>query len=409
MTTLSSSTARQSLVGDRSRHRHRRGRYLSLAALGSGLCAAAFVPVPPVDAQGTLSIVTMYPTIETQPGTSVKLDMNIDAPTVETVRLAVEDLPDGWTATLRGGGFVVGAVTAGLADPTKVTVELHVPPDAAGGTETMRLVGTDPTGATVAQDVSVVVDASVDTGIGVTADFPSLRGDPSSTFTYTLTVTNNTPASQTFTFDPTAPQGWTASASPSAQAKANTVTVDPGGTTDVQVTATPPASTPEGSYQIGVDVLAASGATGKISLEADVTGTPTLQVATADQRLDVTGQANTEHQVQLVVANTGTAALTDVKFASTPPTGWTMTFSPETLPEVKPNETTQVIATVKPTKDAVVGDYAIAVRVSAGSQSSNLQLRYTVTRSRWLGVVALVLVLVAIGGLFLVFRRLGRR
>jgi uncharacterized membrane protein len=68
-----------------------------------------------------------------------------------------------------------------------------------------------------------------------------------------------------------------------------------------------------------------------------------------------------------------------------------------------------VIATVKPTKDAVVGDYAIAVRVSAGSQSSNLQLRYTVTRSRWLGVVALVLVLVAIGGLFLVFRRLGRR
>ena len=53
-----------------------------------------------------------------------------------------------------------------------------------------------------------MVQEQVDTGIQLTADFPSLRGDPGSAFSYTLTITNNTPAEQTFTFNPRGPQGW---------------------------------------------------------------------------------------------------------------------------------------------------------------------------------------------------------
>ncbi|MFN8023087.1 MAG: NEW3 domain-containing protein [Acidimicrobiales bacterium] len=383
--------------------------FLGVVPLVSAAAGLFALPPAPAAAAGAFSIVTAYPVVETQPGTTVKLDLTVDAPSPETVQLAVDGLPDGWSSTLRGGGFVIGAVTAGLDDPSKVTLEVRVPPEAAAGPQELTVTGTDPSGATVRQQVSVVVDAAVDTGIGVTADFPSLRGDPKSTFTYTLTVTNNTPSSQTFTFTPTAPQGWTATASPTAQSKANTVTVDPDGTTNVQVSATPPDSTAEGTYDIQVDVTSATGLSGKIGLVAEVTGTPQLQVATADERLDVKGEADKEQQVQIVVANGGTAALQDVKFAASPPSGWTVTFEPTSLAEVKPNETAQVIATIKPTKDAVVGDYAIAVRASAGSDSSNLELRYTVTRSRWLGVVAIALVLVALGGLYGVFRRFGRR
>ena len=49
--------------------------------------------------------------------------------------------------------------------------------------------------STVALPVTIDVEAQVDTGIAVTADFPSLSGDPGSAFTYTLTITNNTPES----------------------------------------------------------------------------------------------------------------------------------------------------------------------------------------------------------------------
>src|SRR5690606_14433680 len=111
---------------------------------------------------------------------------------------------------------------------------------------------------------------------GLTADFPSLTGDPGSAFTYKLTVTNDTPAEQTFTFDPTAPQGWSVTASPTAEARAETVTVDPGGTADVNVTATPPATADAGEYPIQVAVQTAAGLRGNVALTAEVVGTPSL-------------------------------------------------------------------------------------------------------------------------------------
>ena len=103
------------------------------------------------------------------------------------------------------------------------------------------------------------VQAEVDSGIGVKADFPSLRGDPGTAFSYTLTVTNNTPESQTFTFTAEGPQGWTVTASPAAAAKANTVTIDAGGTAQVKVSATPPDGVEEGSYPIDVTVASDNG------------------------------------------------------------------------------------------------------------------------------------------------------
>ena len=43
-------------------------------------------------------------------------------------------------------------------------------------------------------DLTVTVASQVDSGIALTADFPSLNGGPTDTFSYTLTLTNNTPA-----------------------------------------------------------------------------------------------------------------------------------------------------------------------------------------------------------------------
>ena len=66
-----------------------------------------------------------------------------------------------------------------------------------------------PTPAAVPHDaptpLAVQVQAEVDSGVGVKADFPSLRGDPGTAFNYTLTVTNNTPDSSHMTFSTYSP------------------------------------------------------------------------------------------------------------------------------------------------------------------------------------------------------------
>lgn len=374
---------------------------LALAAVTTG--------ATPASASAGLSITTPFPTVETQPGSTVKLDLNITSDVVEPVDLSVGGLPAGWQATLRGGGFVVHSVTANPTAPTKVTLEVAVDPSATAGLQTLTVTGTDAAGATSVADVNIDVVEQVNAGIGVVADFPSLSGDPGTAFTYNLTVTNDTPEQQTFTFDPTGPQGWTVTASPTAEAKAQTVSIDAGGTSQVKVVATPPDTTKAGKYPIDVTVTAANGSTGKIELEAVVTGTPTLQMSTADQRLNVSGKSATEKRVPLIVANTGTAALESVKLAGTAPTGWDVSFDPQEVTSVQPGETAQVTAIVKPASNAVAGDYALTIRASAGSQSSTVDLRYTLQGSRTLGLIALAVIVLAIAALVGVFVKFGRR
>ena len=299
------------------------------------LARGPLLPSGPADADSGLTISTPYPSIATQPGSTVKFDVSVSAGVTESVDLDVPSLPDGWTATLRGGGFVVQSVTATPDEAGSVTLEVAIPPDATGGEYPIVLTGSDGVD-TRELAMRLMVQEQVDTGIQLTADFPSLRGDPGTAFSYTLTITNNTPEGQTFTFSPEAPQGWAVTASPTAEAKAATVTIEAGATSNVTVTATPPDTAAEGSYPINVTVAAANGASGNIELTADVTGTPTLSLGTADQRLDVSGRADNQKRLSMVVANTGTAAVEDVKFAATAPTGWRCRSSPTSSPVSNP-------------------------------------------------------------------------
>jgi uncharacterized membrane protein len=356
-----------------------------------------------------LAVTTPYPSVAVQPGSSIEFDLDVAAAQPESVALSVTEAPSGWTTTLRGGGFVISAVTAGPADSDmEASLEVAVPADAAPGTYPLRLQASAPS-LTTDLRLELVVRSEIDAGVSLTADFPSLRGEPASTFTYTLTITNNTPAEQTFTFAPRGPQGWEVTASPTAEEQANTVTIEAGADAQVRVEATPPQTASQGEYPISVDVTSAHGGSGTIELTAEVTGTPQVELTTADQRLNTSGEANQVKRVPFIVANTGTAELTDVKLAATAPRDWEVSFEPEQIAEVRPNETAQVVAVIKPAEGSVAGDYMITTRASAGSNSANVELRYSVEGSRWLGVAGIAAIVGAVAVLGLAFWRFGRR
>lgn len=381
-------------------------RLLTVIALASAAVVAGSASAL---ADASLTLTTPYPSIEAQPGSSVTLDLDVASTTREVVDLEVSGLPDGWEATLRGGGFVIRAITSEPEDGASAELEIAVPPTAAAGEYPISVTASDATGGRSVAEITVVVAEQVNSGIRLTADFPSLSGEPGGTFSYTLTVDNQTPIEQTFTFDPSGPQGWTVTANPTAEANAQTVTIEAGATANVQVSATPPATAEEGSYPIQVAVAGENGASGTITLEAIVEGTPQLALATADERLDVSGEANQEQRIPMIVANTGSAPLESVKLAGTAPSGWEVSFDPETVDNVLPGETAQVAAVVKPSSDAVAGDYSLTVRASAGSLSSNADLRYSLEGSRTLGIVAIGVIAAAFAVLAGVFVKFGRR
>ena len=110
------------------------GLMRALPAVGVVLFAGstlAFASSVHTDAVFTLT--TPYPDVETQPGSTVKLDVSVSSSTVDAVELSLSGLPDGWKATMRGGGFVIHAVTATADAPAKAQLEIAVPPGQTRG------------------------------------------------------------------------------------------------------------------------------------------------------------------------------------------------------------------------------------------------------------------------------------
>jgi len=360
------------------------------------------------EAHNNYLLTSPYTGVAAQPGANLKLNLTAYAPTTESVKLSVVEAPSGWDTVMRGGGYVVSSVTANPDPGTKLQFSVNVPDDAQPGNYNFLL---SEKGAAGSSRLGLTIDvaAVVDNGIGITADFPSLSGEPTDTFTYTLTVDNNTPSTQSFNFDPQAPQGWSVTASPVKEKRAASLSIDAGASAKIKVKANPPVGEPEGSYDIPVQVVASNGASGDFTLTAVIKGTGKLAMSTSSGVLNAKGHANKESTEVILVANTGSASLRDVKLAATAPKDWVVTFEPASVAELTPGSTTQVVATIKPAKGAVVGDYMISMKASAGHASKSVDLRYRVTTGSILGWIGVAVILASIGGVFTMFWRFGRR
>ena len=353
-------------------------------------------------------VVTPYPDVSTQPGSTIKLDLKAYAPRTEPVNLGIVGAPAGWNLIMRGGGFVVSGVTADPDTPGTAQLEIQVPPDAAPGAYTVRVTESDG-GGTATLPINLNVAKVVAAGIGISADFPSLKGGPTDTFTYTLTVTNNTPTAQAFNFAAQGPEGWTVTAAPQADARAATLTIEGGSESKVSVTATPPATVAAGKYPITLSVTAENGATGQIPLEADVAGTAKLALATASGREDSVGPQQQgdqgdvgRHQLRHRRSRQRAARCDTAE-------GLDDHVRPAERHGVKPSGAVQVVATITPAKNSVSGDYPVVLKATSGSSSQEVDLRYRVSSSSWLGLLGVLIIVAALGSLGYAFRRFGRR
>jgi uncharacterized membrane protein len=385
---------------------HVRAGWRTLAALSVTLLALLLaVPQARADSFG---ITTPYPAVDVGPGSSVSLTLHVTSPTAQRVDLSLDGVPDGWTATLRGGGFVVRGVDADPNDPPRVTLDVDVPADATDGTHTIGVTAHAADGSTqrLAVDLRVVKD--VVGAVNFITDYPSLTGGTEDTFTYTLTLHNDVPEQTTFGLSATGPDGWQVDVHPAAESRATTATVDGGGTASVTVTATPATDTTAGKYPIHVEA-AGGGQNAAIDLTANIVGSVKLALSTPDDRLNADGHAGQATKIPLTVTDDGSAPLTGLTLKGSAPSGWDVAFDPATVPEVDPGAPATVTAIVTPADDAVTGDYVVTLSASGMGRSDSSDIRFTVHTSAAWGVVGIIVILAALGGLGWVFRQYGRR
>jgi uncharacterized membrane protein len=397
-------SGRESQRSHRGTARPARARAAVVLAVLAAAAAAAVATAPPVAA---FELRTDYPVVRVGPGEDAEMTLDVTSDRVERVALSIVEAPPGWRTRLTGGGFEIGAVFTDPDVSPTATLEVSVPDDATRGRYRVVVRG-ESGGQIVDLPIELEVAEDVAGAFALTTQFARLRGSATDTFRFDLTIESNSPREASFALSAAGPENWQIIARPSAQQQAATVTVEPGASATIQVEATPPGDVEAGNYPI---VVRAEGAGTVLEgqLEVEIVGSFELALSTANERLDVSGTAGETTSVTLVVRNDGSAALRDVTFSATPPSGWDVEFRPERLDVIPPGEAVTVTARIRPDGDAVAGDYAVTLTASGSGQSETLDLRFAVETSGWWGFVGIAIIAAAVAVLLWVFRRFGRR
>lgn len=381
-------------------------RRTATAIAVAGLMLATFVPT--VAADDGLEVTTPYPAVAVAPGSKVTFDLTVTSTREATVGLSLSGVPEGWTASLHGGGFVVDGVAAGPGKDGTARLDVNVPADAAAATQTIRVAASGG-GAEDVLGISIRVNADAAGDITITTNTPTLTGSSNGTFPFALTLNNDTAQDVTVsaTASVTDHPDWDVTAEIAGQEQAASTVVEAGGTTSINVTADPPDNAPAGDYAVHVEVKA-----GEQTIPGDfgvtLTGAYSLTLSTPGGLLSAHGGAGGATQQQFILTNTGTATLENVALTASPPSGWNVTFDQETV-SVGVDTPVTVTATITPSGEAVAGDYVITFNANSDQADADAQIRFTVETSPIWALIGIAIIGAILLGLFYVFRTYGRR
>ena len=381
-------------------------RRAAVIAAGAALMLGALAPTASAD--DGLEVTTAYPAVAVAPGSKISFDLKVTSTREADVALALSGVPEGWTASLHGGGFVIDGVSAGPDTDATARLDVSVPGDAAAATQTLNVTANGG-GAEDVLPISVRVDAAATGDITITTDNPTLTGSSEDTFPFALTLHNDTAQDVTVsaTASVTDQPDWDVTAEIAGSQQAASTVVEAGGTTSINVTADPPDDAAAGQYAVHVEVKAGQ-QTIPGDFAVDLTGSYSMTLAGPGGLLSAHGGAGSPTQQQFILTNTGTATIENVTLAATPPTGWEVTFDQETV-SVPTTEPVTVTATITPSGEAVAGDYVITFNANSDQADASAQVRFTVETSPLWALIGIGIIGVILLGLYYVFRTYGRR
>jgi uncharacterized repeat protein (TIGR01451 family) len=362
--------------------------------------------VPGVLAANVLTLTTPYPGITVSPGTQVTFDLSVKTTDPTRVNLSVSGVPASWKANLHGGGYVVGAVQTDGSAATTVRLDVDVPADASG--TTTITVTANGGGQTVSLPLDIRVAADAGGEVTVKPDYTALRGSSNQSFTFNLTISNETPEDTSYTATGEGPVGWTVDVTLTGQTQAVSGTVKAGGSATAAVKVTPAENADAGSYKIAV-VATVGGKQYPQELSVEITGSYSMTLSTPTQVLSANGSAGSVTEQTFTITNTGTAPISNVVLSGSLPTNWKVEFSPATIDSVAPGQPVNVTAKITPASDAIAGDYSLNFTAKGDEATDQAEIRFTVEASLVGALIGAALIVIFIGGLLWVFRRYGRR
>ncbi len=356
-----------------------------------------------------LMVFTDFPAQVIGIGEAVTLKLNVRSGAgAQIVALEVQDVPENWDVTLRGSGRIVRSVFVRPDAEVSVDLRIEPPADVQAGAYRFKIVarGAD---AESELPVELVVQEKVPPSLAFEVELPTLRGKPTSTFRYNVTLKNEGDEDLVVNLLAEAPPFFLVTFKLSGQE----VTSLPLGANESKRLSVEadviPSLIPADTYPIVIHAQGGSAQT-SAALAAEVVGESSLTLTTSDERLSGDAEIGSETILRLVIQNTGSAPARAVKMSASPPSGWTVQFAPEQIEEIGPAQQAEVTVKMKPADKAIAGDYMVTFRAQPEDGSNkSVEYRVTVRTSTLWGVAGIVLIAVAVGVVGLAVMRFGRR
>lgn len=376
---------------------------ISLIALFIG---AFFIQTTSIAAPAdSITLYTPYTKISVPPGES--LDYTIDvinnSRKKQNVDILITGLPKGWNYTLKSGGWTVSQISVLPGERKNLNLAMVVPQQVNKGTYYFSVQARGFTSMPLAVNVSQQGTFKTE----LTTGQANMQGLANANFTFSAKLKNQTAEKQLYALMAETPAGWTVTFK-SSYNQVTSVEVEANKTADINIEVNPPDNIDAGTYEIPVRAVT-NATSANLGLQVAITGTYSMELSTPTGLLSTKLTAGESKKIELLVRNTGSSDLANIKLNASQPTNWDITFEPQEIDKLLAKSETKVTATVKAYKNAIPGDYAATFEAQTPEANAKAQFRFTVKTAMLWGWVGVLIILAAAGGVYYMFRKYGRR
>jgi len=134
-----------------------------------------------------------------------------------------------------------------------------------------------------------------------------------------------------------------------------------------------------------------------------------LELLTSEGRLNTEVRSGKENIYILILKNTGTAPVEDIKLSSSgEPEGWQVELE-DNIDVLSVGEELEVEVTIIPPERTIAGNYNIRFNVSSEDGNDSLELRTMVNTPLIWKIIGIGLIVLVIAGIAIIFERLGSK
>jgi uncharacterized membrane protein len=353
----------------------------------------------------SITLYTPYTKIAVPPGQSIdySIDLINSSRGVINVDISIKGLPGGWNYSLKAGGFNIRELSVLPNERKTINLRVDVPLKVNKGSYRFQITA----GPLSVLPLSVLVSEKGDFKTEFTADQANMQGNSTATFTFQAVLKNRTADQQLYAFMTNPPRGWNIIFKYISK-QVTSVEINANSNANITIEVDPPDMVEAGTYKIPVRA-ATNGSSADLGLEVVITGSFGIELTTPNGLLSTSITAGDRKRIELVVKNTGSAELKNIQLTANSPRDWEVTFDPNKIEKVEAGMTAQIFATIKASKKAIAGDYVTSMEAKTPEVASKASFRISVKTPMLWGWVGLLIIFTALGSVYYLFRKYGRR